>query len=143
MTIRQRRPAAAVLFATAALVSLVLDDRGGAQARRALSIADVVNGARLSDPTLSPDGRLVAFVHTPIDRDSGKRNADIYVVPAHGSAAPLLVAGGPATQNAPRFLPDSKRLVYLSGTDDSSQVFSVAGGGGEPKQLTTLKLGVQ
>jgi dipeptidyl aminopeptidase/acylaminoacyl peptidase len=143
MTIRHRRPTTAGLFATAALLGLVFHADGGAQAKRALTIADVVGAARISEPTLSPDGRLVAFVHTTIDRDSGKRNADVYVVPADGSAAPLLVAGGPSTQNSPRFLPDSKRLAYLSGTDDSAQVFTVGVDGREPKQLTKLKLGVQ
>ena len=52
--------------------------------RRPMTIDDLIGAVRVTDPQLSPDGRRVAFVRTTTDVKSGKRNADIWVVPAEG-----------------------------------------------------------
>jgi dipeptidyl aminopeptidase/acylaminoacyl peptidase len=44
-----------------------------------MTVQDLLAAIRVSDPQLSPDGRLVAFVRTTADLTSGKRNADIWV----------------------------------------------------------------
>ena len=58
-----------------------------AQVRRAMSITDLLTAIRVGDPQVSPDGSRVLFVRTTTDLSSGKRNADIWTVPADGSAA--------------------------------------------------------
>ena len=56
----------------------------GAQGGRAMTIDDLIGAVRVADPQLSPDGRTVAYVRTTTDLKSGRRNADLWVVPADG-----------------------------------------------------------
>ena len=82
-----------------------------------MTIQDLIAAVRISDPQLSPDGRLVAFVRTTTDLATGKRNADIWVVPADGSAPARLLIGGDKTDNTPRWSPDGKLLAFISTRD--------------------------
>ncbi len=50
---------------------------GRAQTRRAMTVNDLQTAVRVTQPALSPDGRLVAYVRTISDLASGKRNGDI------------------------------------------------------------------
>src|ERR1700730_18078095 len=77
-----------------------------AVAARPLTITDLLGAVRVADPQLSPDGRQVAFVRTTTDVGTGKRNADIWVVPADGSGPPRLLIGGDKSENTPRWVPD-------------------------------------
>jgi len=63
-------------------------------AARPMSINDLLTAVRVGDPQLSPDGKFVAYVRTTTDPATLKRNADIWVVAADGSAAPKLLVGG-------------------------------------------------
>jgi dipeptidyl aminopeptidase/acylaminoacyl peptidase len=130
------------LVCGSAAAALLLAPTGRAQSRRALSLTDLLTAVRVTEPALSPDGRLVAFVRTTTDVASGKRNADIYVVPSDGSAPPRLLAGGTSMESTPQFLPDGKRVVYISDANKTPQVYIVNLEGGEPKPVTSLKLGV-
>jgi dipeptidyl aminopeptidase/acylaminoacyl peptidase len=68
-----------------------------------MTIQDLLTAVRVSNPQLSPDGRQVAFVRTTTDLASDKRNADIWVAPADGSAPPRLLIGGEKSENTPRW----------------------------------------
>ena len=47
-----------------------------------MTIQDLLGAVRIADPQLSPDGKTVVFVRTTTDVATGKRNADIWSVPA-------------------------------------------------------------
>ena len=132
----------ALAFGAAAMFSLT-SVGASAQARRAMKIDDLLTAIRISEPTLSPNGQLVAFVRTTTDLATGKRNGDIYVVPADGSGQPRLLAGGDQAESAPRFSPDSRRVVFISTRNGTPQVFVVGVEGGEAKQVTSVLAGVQ
>src|SRR3954462_217249 len=102
-----------ILRTTVAAVWTALLTSSAVFAARPMTIADLLGAVRVSDPQLSPDGKTVAFVRTTTDVATGKRNADIWVVPADGSAAPRLLLGGEKTENTPRWAPDGKRLALL------------------------------
>ena len=87
-------------------------------------IQDLLGAARVTDPQLSPDGKLVAFVRTTTDLASGKRNADIWIVPADGSATPRLLIGGDGSENTPRWDPDGSHLAFLSTRAGGPQIFA-------------------
>ena len=59
--------------------------------------------AALSEPTLSPDAREIAFV----------AGGDIWTVPVEGGIARLLVAHG-ATESRPLYSPDGQQLAFIS-----------------------------
>jgi dipeptidyl aminopeptidase/acylaminoacyl peptidase len=94
---------AIAIFAVAAL----------GQERRPVTPEDVFRLKTVSDPQLSPDGKLVAYVVTTIDAEKNKRNSAIWVVSTDGSAEPRpFVADVPA--RAPRWSPDGKWLGFIS-----------------------------
>ena len=72
----------------AAAIAAVGGVSPSAQQRRAMTIEDLIVAPRIADPQLSPDGRTVLFVQTTPDGKSGRRNADIWSVPADGSSPP-------------------------------------------------------
>ena len=95
-----------------------------AQGGRAMTIDDLIGAVRVADPQLSPDGRMVAYVRTTTDVKSGRRNADLWVVPAEGGAAKELV-GGDKSENTPRWSPSGKAAgVHLHSRRRSSGVSS-------------------
>src|SRR5512133_3352134 len=108
--------AAAVLVAAFSIAGAA-HAPGRAQPGRAMTVDDLITSVRVSDPQLSPDGTRVLFVRTTTDGKSGKRNADIWAVPADGSAAPKELIGGETSDNTPRFSPDGRRVAFISSRD--------------------------
>src|SRR3954464_3273892 len=107
----------------------------------------------ISDPNLSPDGRLVAYVMTKIDRAQNRRNSSVWMVATDGSRAPWQFTTAPQSANSPRWSPDGKSLAFLSsrpetastGTQASeprTQVYLLSMNGGEARRITNLKNGV-
>ena len=125
----------------AAVISFVVVP--SADAARPMTIQDLLGAARVTDPQLSPDGKLVAFVRTTTDLASGKRNADIWIVPADGSATPRLLIGGDGRENTPRWDPDGSHLAFLSTRAGDPQIFIANTDGSNIRQFTTLAGGVQ
>jgi dipeptidyl aminopeptidase/acylaminoacyl peptidase len=114
-----------------------------AVAARPMTIHDLLSAVRVTDPQLSPDGKLVAFVRTTTDASTGQRNADIWVVPADGSAAPRVLIGGARAENTPRWSPDGRRLAFISTRDGAPQVYLADADGANVRQATKLAAGVQ
>src|SRR5215469_6744657 len=68
---------------------------------------------RISEPQISPDGRMVAFTVQSIDIDANKKRKNIYVVPVDGGAAHQITNTGENNER-PRWSPDSKRIAFIS-----------------------------
>ena len=114
-----------------------------AQTKRAMTIDDLIGAVRVGDPDLSPDGKQVLFTRTTTALDTGRRNADIWTVPADGSQPPRQLIGGEKTENSPRFTPDGKRLAFISNRDGAMQVYVANADGQGIRQITKLSGGVQ
>ncbi len=121
----------------------MLQSSGGAAAGRPMATDDLLAAVRVTDPQLSPDGSRVAFVRTTTDLKTGKRNADIWSVPADGSSAPAEAIGGDTSDNSPRFSPDGRRLAFISSRDGAPQVYLSDEAGRSIRKLTSLAMGVQ
>src|SRR5947209_1709005 len=113
------------------------------QTKRPMTIADLITAIRVSEPRISPDGRQVVFTRTTTALDRGRRNADIWSVPADGSAPSNELIGGDKTENSPRFTPDGRHIAFISNRDGAAQVYLADAGGGGVKQVTKVSGGVQ
>src|SRR6185436_15136716 len=66
------------------------------------------------DPHISPDGKLIAYVLTKVDRAQNRRNSSVWMVASDGSRAPWQFTTSPQSSNSPRWSPDGKWLAFLS-----------------------------
>jgi dipeptidyl aminopeptidase/acylaminoacyl peptidase len=107
-----------------------------------MAVEDLLTAVRVGDPQVSPDGRRVLFVRTTTDMSSGKRNADIWMVPADGSAAPTPFIESPKGDDTPRFL-SSGRVAFISTRDGAPQVYVADADGTNVKAITHLSAGAQ
>src|ERR1041385_5931834 len=130
---------------------------GQAQTLRGITPEDYFAFEFISDPNISPDGKLVAYVVTKIDRAQNRRNSSIWMAAADGSRAPWQLTTSPQSSNSPRWSPDGKSIAFLSSRPDSStpaasagapaeqprnQVYLLSMDGGEARRVTNLKNGV-
>ena len=132
---------ALVIGALAGGISVLAAQSGGA--RRAMTIEDLIVAPRVADPQLSPDGRTVLFAKTTTDGKTGRRNADIWSVPADGSGEAKALIAGDKTENTPRWSPNGKRIAFLANRDGATQVYVADADGSNVKKVTNLAAGVQ
>src|SRR5438105_1509430 len=85
-----------------------------AQSPRGITPEDYFSFEFASDPNVSPDGKLVAYVVTKIDRAQNRRNSSIWMAATDGSRAPWQYTTSPQSANSPRWSPDGKSLAFLS-----------------------------
>jgi dipeptidyl aminopeptidase/acylaminoacyl peptidase len=91
-----------------------------------------------SAPAVSPDGRLVAFLHTP-SWDAETEIAVVEVGPggvARGEPR-VLTADWDRTPGAPEWTPDGRAIRWTSLSDANTHVFEVEVAGGPVRQVTT------
>jgi dipeptidyl aminopeptidase/acylaminoacyl peptidase len=98
---------------------------------------DVYDLVGVSDPRVCPDGSMVAYVVTTVDRDESAYRSAIWVVPTDGSQAPRRFSQGPKRDASPRWSADGSRLAFTSNRDaDGGQLYVIPAEGGEALRLT-------
>ncbi|MGE5296182.1 MAG: S9 family peptidase, partial [Solirubrobacterales bacterium] len=96
---------------------------------------------RISEPQISPDGRLVVFVVRETDLQANRGRTDLWLVSTTGEGLRRLTSSPEADSN-PRWSPDGRTVWFLSGRSGSSQVWKIAVDGGEAQQVTEEPLDV-
>lgn len=105
------------------------------------SVRDMLAMKRITDPQVSPDGRLIAFVLTSLDAETNESKADLWLVDADGTNLRRLTSH-PAKDGNPRWAPDGRTVWFVSSRSDTSQVWRIPVDGGEAEQVTDLPLDV-
>ncbi|MCJ7442121.1 MAG: hypothetical protein MUO25_11160, partial [Thermoanaerobaculaceae bacterium] len=105
------------------------------------SIHDMLAMDRISDPRVSPDGKVVAFAVSVTDLEKNKRRSDLYLAALDGSWVRRLTTHD-AGDTQPRWSRDGKSIYFVSTRSGSSQVWRIAVDGGEAQQVTNLPLDV-
>jgi dipeptidyl aminopeptidase/acylaminoacyl peptidase len=105
------------------------------------TVDEMLKLRRVSDPQISPDGRLVAYVVTDVSLEKNSRANHIWLVPTSGGAA-LPVLQSDRAEDTPRWSPDGTKLAFVSTRGSSSQIWvadlGTGGFPGEPRRLTSL-----
>ena len=111
-----------------------------AQNPRPMTLVDLINLPRVSDPQLSPDGRQIVFVQSEANWKANRRVNHIWKINADGSGLMQMTSGDDG-ENSPRWAPDGKNVAFIAkrGTDPDvvNQIFLISAAGGEARPLTT------
>ena len=105
------------------------------------SIHDMLAMDRLSDPQVSPDGKLIVFTLRTTDLEADKGRTDLWLIGAGGTDLRRLTSHPEGDFN-PRWAPDGKSVWFISTRSDSAQVWRIRVDGGEAQQVTDLPLDV-
>ncbi|HKB09959.1 MAG TPA: S9 family peptidase [Vicinamibacterales bacterium] len=123
---------------TASLVLLALTAVVDTQSPRPMSIVDLLDVPRVTDPQLSPDGRDVVYVRADADWKAGRKISHIWRARVAGGEATQLTSGTDG-ENGPRWSPDGKTIAFTGkrGDNESAQIYLLPVEGGEARQLTS------
>jgi dipeptidyl aminopeptidase/acylaminoacyl peptidase len=93
--------------------------------------------ARVSDPQVSPDGKMVAFTVQTVNVPENRKPTQIWVAPLEGGSPRVLTTEG--SYNArPRWSPDSDEIAFVSDRGGSQQIWIMNADGGNPRQVTNV-----
>jgi len=101
---------------------------------RPISFAFAV-GALLAAPSAFAGTKLLRFPDVCGDRVVFTYAGDLWTASTQGGTASRLTAG-PGLEQSARFSPDCSRIAFTGEYGGDDQVYVIAAGGGEPKQLT-------
>ena len=118
--------------------SLIAD---AAPRRHAFTVDDMLAMERVSEPALSPDGKLIAYTLRTTDYEANQGRTDVWLVGTDGGAARRLTTH-PERDGSPSFSSDGKWVYFLSTRSGSSQVWRIALAGGEAEPVTKLPVDV-
>src|SRR6266851_4568904 len=108
-------------------------------AKHAISFDDMIQMHRVGNPTISPDGKWVAFAVATPDTSANRNASNIWIVSTSGAEALQLTQSG--HDSSPAWSPDGKTLAFLSSRDGNSQVYALPMDGGEAHAVTHLSTG--
>ena len=123
---------AALLGAVAIIVPLE------AQARRPMTLVDLVELPRVIGPQLSPDGRSVAYMLTQADWKAGRLVYHLWRQEVGGGAPTQLTFSEAGDIPVVRWSPDGRTLLFMR----DGQISLLPAGGGESRVLTRHVPGV-
>jgi dipeptidyl aminopeptidase/acylaminoacyl peptidase len=130
-----------------------------AEGKRGVTPEDYFAFEFLSDPRISPDGKLVAYVVTTVDQKQNRRHSSIWMTAIDGTRSPWQFTTSAQNSSSPRWSPDGQWLAFISsrpsaepsvpraGSESGSsearpQAWVLSMSGGEARRVTNLKNGI-
>jgi dipeptidyl aminopeptidase/acylaminoacyl peptidase len=108
-----------------------------AEGKRPMKIDDLFRFKRVSDPQISPDGKLVVYVLTTVDLDGNKSSSSLWLAPTD-KGEPRQLTNTSKKDRHPRWSPDGKHILFESNRAGDNQLWIIDLAGGEARQLTTI-----
>ena len=106
-------------------------------AARPMTPQDLATFSRIAAPATSPDGRWVVWQQTETDPETYARTTGLWLREVRANATPFRVGDiADASESAPAFSPDGKRLYFLSGKSGKDQLWFVDLPTGTPVQAS-------
>ena len=105
------------------LVGLLGVNGSQAQTKRGVTPEDYFSFQFVSDPHISPDGKMIAFISYPkeVAADDHPYYKHVYLrlMPVTGGAPKIIayVYGGQGTMNVPSWSRDGSKLAFVSNSD--------------------------
>ena len=124
-----------------ALLMCLLAIPAVAQTRHAMSVPDFLTLERPGEPTISPDGRMVAYTVTTTNLDANRRRSDLWLTAADGSGQPRRLSTDSLGGRSARFSPDGRSIAYINSRGGSPQVWLFDVAAGTQRQLMRLSTG--
>ena len=96
----------------------------------------------VSSPTISPDGRYIAFSVTTFNLSAGSSNSEIYLMRLDGQQQRRMTVND-AADFAPQWSPDGRFIYFISTRSGEAQIWRIPVSGGEAEQITDFPMGVE
>ena len=122
------------------MVILLVTAVYGQNVKKALTFDDFISMKRISDPQMSPDGKVMAVVVTKMDKKNNKSNSDIWLIPLT-EGKPWKLTSSPAADYNPIWAPCGKKIAFISTRSRSPQIWKINPKGGEASQMTDISTG--
>jgi dipeptidyl aminopeptidase/acylaminoacyl peptidase len=122
-----------------AALALAFSCRAQTTAKHPMTFDDLIKLHRISDASISRDGKWVAYAEATPDMEANRNVSNVWIVSTAGGE-PIQVSQG-GHDSAPAWSPDGKTVAFISARDGASQVYLLSMEGGEAKKLTTLSTG--
>ena len=103
-----------------------------------LQLIDIFQLEYAADPQISPDGQYIVYVRTFMDIMSDRRRSNLWILKSDGSDHRPLTSGN-ENHRSPRWSPDGGRLLYISGEEDSPQIYCRWMDTGQAARLSRLQ----
>lgn len=111
--------------------------RPQAQAKRGMTLVDLLNIPRIGDPQITRDGRRIAFMLATTDWPNNRRVPQIWQIKSDGTGLRRLTSTEAGAATA-RWSPDGSTIAFLS----RGQISLMTADGGTPRQLSQHATGV-
>ena len=109
--------------------------------KHAITVEDMWKVGRVSDPQVSPDGRMIAYQITTYSMEQNRGWSTIYLVSIDGKDEHEFVTGMKSSSE-PVWSPDGKRIAFIADDREGTpQVYVEDASGGTARRLTSIALG--
>jgi len=129
-------PALRVLALAAASASLASAVTAEAKTRP-ITVKDLFQFKRVSDPQVSPDGKWIVYVVAAVDLNANSSSSTLWLVPTAGGP-PRQLTTTTKKDRHPRFSPDSGQILFEAHRSGENPLWVIDLSGGEARQLTTI-----
>lgn len=111
------------------------------QAPEKLSIEKLWKLNRVTEPQISPDGKSIIYCVRTYDVKANKSTNIIYKSTINGDQK-IAISSPKENANSARWRPDGKKILFLSNTDNGTQLFEMNPDGSGITQITNIADGI-